>query len=78
MKKEKKLSLYVWEGVLCDYTCGIAFALAHNVREARKMILKQIGNDEDCSIFGPDIKEIKDIKPDKYNTPIAFTVHGGG
>lgn len=34
----KKLKLYVWEGVLTDYTDGVMFALAHNVEEAREVI----------------------------------------
>lgn len=38
---EKKL--YVWEGVLCDYTDGIAFALAESPEKAAEMLKKEIG-----------------------------------
>ena len=31
------LKLFVWEDVLCDYTCGVAFALAPDVETARRM-----------------------------------------
>jgi len=36
---DKDLKLYIWQEVFCDYTCGIAFALAHNVEEARHLII---------------------------------------
>ena len=32
------LHLYLWEGVLSDYTDGVAFALAATVEEARLLI----------------------------------------
>ena len=34
----KDLKLFIWKDVLADYTGGIAFALAENVEEARKII----------------------------------------
>ena len=37
MKKEK-WKLYIWHGVRRDYTDGIAFAVAHNIEEARNAI----------------------------------------
>ena len=33
------LKLYVWEDVMTDYSSGIAFALAHNIRQARELII---------------------------------------
>lgn len=41
-----KLKLYVWEDVLCNYSCGIMFALAHDVDEARREILESFGASE--------------------------------
>lgn len=32
-----KLMLYVWEGVLTDYTSGMAFAIAESKEEAAKI-----------------------------------------
>ena len=47
---DDQLKLYVWEGVLCDYSCGIMFALAHDVDEARREVLKSFGASEDEGI----------------------------
>lgn len=32
------MKLFIWKGVFSDYTSGIAFAMAKNVREARKVL----------------------------------------
>lgn len=37
---KKKLKLYVWTDVFCDYTSGIAFALATSPDHARKLIAR--------------------------------------
>jgi hypothetical protein len=34
------LKLFVWEDILCDYSCGIAVAMAHDVDEAREVLLR--------------------------------------
>lgn len=77
-KKKEKLKLYVWEDVLCDYTCGMAFAIAHNREEAGLLATKHL--------FGPDHKtdhvcyDLYNKVPDEYDldTPIGFAVYGGG
>lgn len=40
---DKKLRLYVWEGFCPDYTSGLAFAIAENEGEARKLVQKRRG-----------------------------------
>ena len=40
---EKILRLYVWEGFSPDYTGGMAFAIAANETDARKLIEKRRG-----------------------------------
>jgi len=65
---EKKLKLFVWEGVLTDWTDGIMFALAENVEQAREEILKK------GSVIDVDLAK----EPDVYETPIGFAVWGGG
>lgn len=40
MNNDNPLKLYVWENVLCDYSCGVMFALAHDVDEARREVIK--------------------------------------
>ncbi len=42
--KRKPLRLYVWHGVLTDYTSGVMFALASSPAAARKAILKKCGH----------------------------------
>lgn len=39
----KKLKLFVWTGFSPDWTDGLAFAIAHDEAEARKMIIKAKG-----------------------------------
>jgi hypothetical protein len=63
------LKLYVWEGVLTDYTDGIIFALARSEKQARRLVGKSASYAEN---------EIKDKKPDVYNRPIGFHLCGGG
>lgn len=64
---ENNLKLYVWEDVLCDYTCGAIIALAHNVKEARQILLK---NEEIT-------KEDIDKRPKIYKKPYTLAVWGG-
>ena len=67
---DNDLKLYVWEGVLCDYTCGVIFALAHDVREARQLVLAGGGN----SVYTSDMV----AEPQVFDSPIGFSVLGGG
>ena len=63
-----KLKPFVWEDVLCDYTCGVMFALAHDVEEARALILDQ------SNYVGDEL----DQEPREVTTPTGFVVWGGG
>lgn len=67
------MKLYVWENVLCDWTCGIAFALAPNKEEAIKAIEAE---------YSFSIPELRTEKPKVIDTnrktPVAFTCSGGG
>ena len=33
------MKLYIWRNVLCDWTCGIMFAMANSIEEARVLII---------------------------------------
>lgn len=66
---ERGMKLFVWEDVLTDYTSGMICILAHNLEEAKELLLKKYetyyAND-----FG---------KPHKVITkPEAFAIYGGG
>ena len=65
---KKKLKLYVWEGVLEDWTSGIMFALAENADDARKLIADKMTYETD------DLK----IEPKEITEREGFYVYGGG
>ena len=83
------LKLYVWEGVLSDYTDGIALTLANNEDEAREQVLAEYTKDW-CGCFGPFRKKILECferelaaKPDVFNPEdpnckVAIVLPGGG
>lgn len=68
---DNNLKLYVWKGVLTDYTSGIMFALARNVKEARELALKDAGG-------GPHAESDLKQRPKVYHSPVGFAVWGGG
>lgn len=63
------LKLYVWEGVLTDYTDGVMFALAETVEEARALIRAK-----DLYIPESDLGQ----EPQEITEPAGFAVWGGG
>ena len=68
-RRAKKLKLFVWEDVMKDYTSGIMFALAKNVEDARKQILKE------CDYIP---KEDLMKEPIVITKAQGFAVWGGG
>jgi hypothetical protein len=63
-----KLKLFVWTSHMTDWTEGLAFAIAPNEAEARKMIK---GDGAEPSDWG-------DLAVYPLTKPIAFAVCGGG
>lgn len=66
------LKLYVWEGVLTDWSSGMAFALAESEEEAWKMVERDL-----------ESYEVTDLRencphPTEYTTPMAKCIWGGG
>lgn len=70
MKKPKTIKLFVWEGVLCDYTCGMVCVLAYNLDEALKLARKKYPQYYLDDFAGREPKVI--------TKPEAFAVYGGG
>ncbi len=69
----KKLKLYVWHGVLTDWSSGIAFALASSPEEAKQEIMKTGVGDyhwQGLKLDGEDF--------DEYDEPSGFHLFGGG
>jgi hypothetical protein len=65
------MKLYVWHNVFCDYTCGIAFAMAESAEEARRLIRE---NAEDWE----DIDGALADEPEVYDGPHGEHILGGG
>lgn len=68
-KPTPKLRLYVWEGVLQDYTPGMAVALATSPAHARQLFRKKMDGG-----LPSDLQ----LKPLTVTKPAAFYVYGGG
>ena len=64
------LKLYVWEDVLCDYTSGIAFALAENKKMALALLARRLSD--------VSMEEIRAKKPKIRRTKCAYFTYGGG
>ena len=63
------LRLYVWDDVLCDWTSGIMFALAHSAEEARTLLR--------AAYMGLPESDIA-REPRVVEEPEGFAVWGGG
>jgi len=63
------MKLYVWTNFAPDYTCGLAFAIADSVEEAKALVIDDLGVDPSdwgvLAIYPTDCK-------------IARAVYGGG
>ncbi len=70
---KKTLKLFIWRGVLIDYTPGIAFAMAHTADEAREKIIETAKKDGVADWVTDDIK----AEPEVHATPFGVYVFGG-
>lgn len=78
-----KYRLYIWHDVFCDYTCGVAFAIARSAAEARKAIAESAAGDypKDMRdyITRLALKELRDRpKTRKVDASFGHRVCGGG
>ena len=91
MPKAPKLRLFVWEGVLRDYTSGVAFALAYSADHARRLIVARDFTSVaqqarllsgEVSIYDeslqPTIAHELYEEPRVYDEPWGFYLRGGG
>ena len=58
------LKLFVWDDVFCDYTCGVAFALAETKEEAVRLIVAQAEREEQ--------RYIDELKTQPQPSPFAL------
>ena len=66
---DQELKLYVWTGFCRDYSAGLAFAIAHDEVEARKLVA------EEC---GWEPMNWGDLSIHPLTSPIAKSACGGG
>lgn len=79
------MNLYVWEGILADYTAGLAFAIANSKEEAIDVLVQNnIEKYHNPCNYNAEImrRELSQNPPKIYNLtllsePIAFYVEGG-
>lgn len=74
--EKNELKLYVWEGVLTDYTSGIAFALASSVEEARQAIYDK--SEKEDGYISSTLKADIAGEPIVCNSTEGFFIWGGG
>jgi len=72
----KDLKLFIWKNVLTNFTSGIAFALAENAEEARKIIFAKFEKEE--QYLSDTLKADLSDEPEIINTKDGFYVWGGG
>ena len=72
----KGLKLYIWEEVLCNYGCGIAFTLAHSANEARRLIRKELTIDGWTKYRGDTYLKDFEKKPRIIIEPEVFYMQG--
>jgi len=75
-----QLRLYVWHEFACDYTCGIAFAIAQNEEEAKDVILGRSTSRYTSQYTSRYIRtQLDNIRPEVFelNSPVGFYVEGG-
>jgi len=78
---KKNIKLYVWEKVLCDWTCGIAFALAVSLEEAKELVSDKYNEMFGCTKEDGDYEIpyfVNDEDPKIYDDSVGYTVYGGG
>lgn len=66
------MKLYVWENVLCDYTCGMIVALAPDLETALRLADSRVR--EEMGGKDPEVTELGDSDVE----PRVWSVHGGG
>jgi hypothetical protein len=69
LKPRRGLKLFIWMGFCPDYTSGLAFAIAKDEAEARKLVEKE---------HGYEVYEWGDLEVRGLDKKVARCVSGGG
>ena len=70
------MKLYLWEKVLCDYTCGVIFAIATSLEDARRVARETYKNTYWEAEMESDILEPSRII--ELDSEFGFCLWGGG
>jgi len=68
---KNKMRVFVWEGVLTDYTSGMMVAIAPTIEEARAALLKE------CNYI-PESDLSQQPKEFDLSETVSFVCWGGG
>lgn len=63
MLKNKELKLFAWTGFCPNYTCGLAFAVARNLKEAKLLVQTKYGDTK--------VRDWGDLSIHELNEPCA-------
>lgn len=69
MKTAQDLQLFVWTKYSPDYSGGLAFAIARDEAEARRLVI--------AANYGIDAADWGDLEVHDLKTPIGYSVTGG-
>jgi len=72
------MKLFVWYGILTDYTDGIGFAMANDYEEAIRLCAKGISGDDSGIHFERYVKILRENKCTIYEEPFGTGIYGGG
>ena len=68
----KNLKLFVWDDVLCDWTCGHISVLSSSVEQAREVVRSTVDECDSQSTLKVFTEE-----PTIYTDPVAILCWGG-
>lgn len=67
--RQGPMRLYIWRDIFCDYTCGIAFCMAHSLEEAFSVMKAKLAPHDFSQLTGD---------PEVHDEPFGSHVWGGG
>lgn len=77
--RKEPLKLYVWEGVLRDYTPGMVCVLARSKKEAIRLGVKAALVRPEAYLGAVSVRaELEKNEPQVVRSPKGFAVWGGG
>lgn len=75
------MKLFLWRKVLVNYAWGMAFAIAEDVEQAKKVIMDK--RRKEWSLYQPEIDRLReDLDENEYevldlNEPFGYYIEGG-